>query len=432
MKNTNKNTMNKLNRLQDFVTELRSTNSVNEKLSIIPNYEDINELLEYTYNPYKMFGVTSKLLKSRNDLVATSTYSNIFDLLDVLYKREVTGHDAIRNVNKFIEDNSEYSELIYNIIDKDLKTRAGVSLLNRVFNNLIPTFKVALANKYEDYEHRVDFKTDTWLSSRKLDGIRVVVRIEDTDITCYSRSGKEFTTLNKVKTEIQNLGINNVVFDGELCIIDSDGNEDFTSAVSQIKRKDYTIENPRYKIFDVLTLEEFDNKTSDRILSDRIDYTFGNSSILDLVEFTKVIDTNHLLELTTDATDNGWEGIMIRKDCEYEGKRTKNLLKCKKFFDAEYKVKSIEVGPFRTINNETGLEQVEDILTNVVIEHKGYEVSVGSGFTIDERRHYTEHPTEIIGHDITVQYFEESKNQNGGISLRFPTVKVIYKTKRDF
>ena len=34
----------------------------------------------------------------------------------------------------------------------------------------------------------------------------------------------------------------------------------------------------------------------------------------------------------------------------------------------------------------------------------------------------------IIGKMITVQYFEETYNQNGGISLRFPTVKHIFET----
>ena len=37
----------------------------------------------------------------------------------------------------------------------------------------------------------------------------------------------------------------------------------------------------------------------------------------------------------------------------------------------------------------------------------------------------------IVGKTITVQYFEETKNQEGGVSLRFPTVKHIYETKRD-
>jgi len=39
--------------------------------------------------------------------------------------------------------------------------------------------------------------------------------------------------------------------------------------------------------------------------------------------------------------------------------------------------------------------------------------------------------SDIIGKTITVQYFEETKNDKGGISLRFPTVKHIYESERD-
>jgi hypothetical protein len=37
----------------------------------------------------------------------------------------------------------------------------------------------------------------------------------------------------------------------------------------------------------------------------------------------------------------------------------------------------------------------------------------------------------IVGKTITVQYFEETTNDKGGISLRFPTVKHIYEGVRD-
>jgi hypothetical protein len=38
--------------------------------------------------------------------------------------------------------------------------------------------------------------------------------------------------------------------------------------------------------------------------------------------------------------------------------------------------------------------------------------------------------SDIIGKTITVQYFEETNNDKGGISLRFPTVKHIYENGR--
>ena len=70
------------------------------------------------------------------------------------------------------------------------------------------------------------------------------------------------------------------------------------------------------------------------------------------------------------------------------------------------------------------------MLTNVTIKHKGNVVSVGSGFTIDQRKSFYKSPSKILGKVITVQYFEESQNQNGGRSLRFPVVKAIHGEKR--
>ena len=36
----------------------------------------------------------------------------------------------------------------------------------------------------------------------------------------YSRAGKQFHTLSLVEKEIESLGVKNVVFDGEMCIVD--------------------------------------------------------------------------------------------------------------------------------------------------------------------------------------------------------------------
>ena len=51
---------------------------------------------------------------------------------------------------------------------------------------------------------------------------------------------------------------------------------------------------------------------------------------------------------------------------------------------------------------------------------------VGSGFTIEQRQYFYRNPDAILNKQITVQYFEETKNQDGGISLRFPTFKVLH------
>ena len=120
---------------------------------------------------------------------------------------------------------------------------------------------------------------------------------------------------------------------------------------------------------------------------------------------------------------------MLRKNAGYEGKRSKNLLKCKKFFDAEYEVRSVDFDTHRVIRE--GKEVVIPMLAQAYIWHKGHEVAVGSGWNQEQRIRYHANPEQLIGKTITVQYFEETMNQNGGLSLRFPTVKHVYENGRN-
>ena len=88
-------------RLSEMVDELNDTNSKNEKMDILRKYPDLKKVLEYTYNPYKKYGVTSKNLKKRSDLVEpfypsiAGSEADLFELLDKLASRELTGHDEI-------------------------------------------------------------------------------------------------------------------------------------------------------------------------------------------------------------------------------------------------------------------------------------------------------------------------------------------------
>ncbi|MFW6002601.1 MAG: hypothetical protein ACOCQD_04610 [archaeon] len=417
--------------LNNLVEELNQTNSNNDKKEVLEKYPQCQDLLYYIYSPFTQFNVTSKNLKKRMDL-AEDTNLDIISLLKQLNNLEITGHKALAVTNGFIVRNSEYKELIYKIIDKNLKTRTDIRTINKVFPGLIPEFHVALANKYEDQAHKIDFENDDWYASRKLDGVRVLARVENGKITLFSRAGKEFWTLSVIQDEIsRNLFIlDNFVLDGELCIVDENGNEDFSSIIKEIRRKDHIIENPKYKVFDILTLKEFDNQKGDTPLNERINrVSFQGFDFIESIEHIKIESTAHLQQMTDNAVDSGWEGLIIRKDVGYEGKRSNDLLKVKKMHDAEYTIKDVVMGPLRYIKNGKDVE--EEMLSAVLIEHKGNIVRVGSGFSIPDRQYYYQHPEEIIGKEATIKFFEESTDQNGNKSLRFPIVKHIYKQGRD-
>jgi len=411
--------------LKEFIEKMRGTSSALEKIEIIKgSSEFIHKILAYTFNPFKQYHVTSKTciknahLKSNHNL-------GLFELLDKLTTREVTGHDAIKLVNGYDDD------LILKIIDKDLGIRAGDSIINKAIPGLIPTFKVALA---KEYEGKCNWE-DGWFASRKLDGVRcLAITDEGGNCKLYSRMGKELTTLNKVKEAIEATGIVNTVFDGEICLVDQKGNEDFQGIMKQLRRKDHQIENPAYMIFDMLHKPVFEDKKGGEELGSRLQklrsFLTGRHIVDDILRYTEqyqITDDEHLETWVKLAGDNNWEGVMLRKNVAYEGKRTKNLVKVKQFYDAEYEVLDFDCGDHEVVRD--GKSETIEMLAQVWIEHKGHRVKVGSGWSQEQRLQYMD--GSIVGKIITVQYFEETTNDKGGISLRFPTVKVVHGDKRE-
>ena len=425
-----------LNYLQSFIDEMNDSSSGNYKIETIKKHSDskfLQMIFNYTYNPYKKYNVTSKNCKKNSDLLGhANTYGSIFTILNDLANRVSTGHTSIANVNRFILENKQHETLIYNIIDRDLKMGASTSSINKVIPECIPTFKVALANPYN--VKRVDFKSGDWYGSRKLDGVRCICRKENDIVTFFSRSGKEFLTLGNLENEILKIP-GNFILDGEICMVDKDGNEDFQGIMKQIRKKDHQIEKPKFFVFDYLTLEQFDNQTGTTPLTLRLRngyHNLPNDVNYDMLEFLpqeQLTTEEQFTEMAKEAEEAGFEGIMVRKNVGYEGKRSHNLLKVKKFHDAEYTVLGTTNAFIRWTENGKQVER--ECLSNITIEHKGCKVNVGSGFSKEQREMYFKSPQDIIGKTVTIQYFEESENQNGGFSLRFPVLKHVYTNGRD-
>jgi DNA ligase-1 len=205
-----------------------------------------------------------------------------------------------------------------------------------------------------------------------------------------------------------------------------DNKENFKGIMEEIKRKNHTIENPLFYCFDMIQMSEFYKLQSDIIFSNRIEKLMN---IIDNFEYIKYLEQvkytdesfNNMIQK---SSNNDWEGLILRKNEKYAGKRTNDLLKYKVFHDEEYKVVDIITGPFRMINKESGLEEEIETMSAVIIDYN--DTKVGSGFSIDERKEYYNDPSKIIGKIITVKYFEKTES-----SLRFPIFKYIHGKKRN-
>ena len=439
-----------LQQLTEMIEELSSSSSSNNKKEVLKKYDspEMRRILTYVYDDINItFGITSKNVKKKG-VLGESSYE-LYELLDSLSNRTLTGNDAASAVMSFAES-CGYPETFYRIIDRDLKCRTGLSFVNEVYDNYITTFDVALAESYYkcNKKNKPDFKKDKWVYLRKLDGLRCICIVKDGKASLHTRNGGVYTTLDVLKQAIEwncsVLGIENMVFDGELCIVNEHGDEDFAAIQKVWNKKDYTIPNPKYKIFDMLTIEEFYAKHSDRDYITRHE-SLGESLIAYSPEFSTTSDLakyldwepilgfieseEHLEEEIQKAVLNGWEGLMLRKGC-YTGDRSFDLLKVKKFYDEEYIVLGVETGMYQVVKN--GTETEIETVTSLIIEHKGNQVNVGSGPKLWQRKEWFEDSSKIIGKTITVKYFETSiDSKTGKESLRFPTLKCVHGTERE-
>ncbi|GAC97061.1 hypothetical protein PHSY_004645 [Pseudozyma hubeiensis SY62] len=244
--------------------------------------------------------------------------------------------------------------------------------------------------------------------------------------------------------------------------------EDFAAVVGLIKRKNYTIREPAFFPFDLLTLDEFAtwrsspaNGRTRRTFSQRlasleslVSYfeadarEKGKQSLVRRLSQNVVSATSQVEEMLATASQRGWEGLVLRQDTMYEGKRTSAIRKFKEWRDAEYTVKAITVATMRL--PISGRFEEREAMASIQIEHKGTSVSVGSGFTPEQRVEFASDPDKIIGKVVTVEYFDESKTTAGAsdgeessqqadggkaskevYSLRFPRLKQIWGVERD-
>lgn len=421
---------------------IQTTPGTNDKKATLKdNLNDVIKLIfEDTYGPQKYY--IKKFVPNGNvgHLFIDIDYEVFHYMLMDLASRRVTGDAAYKKLQETVALYESYSqEILCRIIDRNLKI--GISWDNylSVIGQKESKFEVALAMNLDKVKG-INPIDGTYYISRKLDGCRCICYVSkvfsDTWVEFKSRQNKTITTLDNlvepIKEFTKNFGPGEYVLDGEVCLMDDFGNEDFQGLMKEVTRKDHTIEKPRYNVFDVLTRSEFDGETESPNFADRLnmmrDLLTPNKNVV-LLEQELVTSQEVLDKWTNKAQELGWEGCMLRKDAPYKRGRSKDLIKIKKFQDAEYIVEGIIEGT--ATYNEGGAKEYP-VVAALVITHKGNQVKVGSGLSKEQRIGWLQNPNEIIGKTVTVQYFEETQDsKTNEYSLRFPVLKHVYDDGRN-
>lgn len=449
--------MNSIVELKDIFKEIKAVSSKKAKEDIIKKYKD-NELftktLKFVYDDFITTGISTKKInaniKDNNFMVLNTSFKyNYENLLDWVKEHNTGKLDTVYMLQTYINqfEDEETKQFLKDVFTKKLKVGITAKTINKVLGKgFIEEFGCQLAYPYHKYLNKLE--GSEIIVTQKLDGHRSICIVKNGKATFYTRKGLVINGLDIQEREVEKLverGFDgkDYVLDGELLAYNADGLEtkDLFRLTTSILRSDSADKSSvLFNVFDCLPYEEFTTgKSKDPFWKRKEDLSNAFYSIYPL-KSTKSpeIETNplsrHLYEVENIYEDTyhpnvilslqeeyveplGWEGLMINlSDGLYQTKRTSDILKVKEFFNADVLVKDVFEG--------TG--ELSGTLGGVIIDYKGNDVKVGSGFTLEERNTYWANPNKIIGKIVDVQYFEETNNQNdNNISLRFPTIKSI-------
>ena len=309
---------------------------------------------------------------------------------------------------------------------------ADAKLVNQCIPGLIHTFNLMLGTPIDKCKLKYD---EHIYITRKLNGVRCAW----VGNKFMTRQGKEYVGLDHIKNDLLKMGYENMFIDGELLYKNEEGltdSEAFQRGTGIAMSKENDKSELKLVVFDMFPLEEFWNGKSKETYSRRRLLLGGlEEAIGDMVDFQDYAPSVEVVEELYNGTEHSeiwkwldyaeqhdWDGIMINLDTPYECKRTKNLIKVKRFYTYDLRVVGVEEGTGRN----------KGVLGSFIVKYKENTVNVGTGFTDEQRKHFWEHRDEMIGKIIEVKYKEVTVDKKTGLeSLQFPVFVSVREDKNE-
>ena len=430
--------------INKILEELRATSSRLEKEAILKKNEK-NDLLKQVVflalDPYTQFyqrKIPDYKPAKKNQ---ADTLGPVLDSLLNLSSRQVTGNAAIEYLTKLLSSlTADDAKVLECVIQKDLDCGVQSSTANKIWPGLIADYPCMLASGYDEkLVEKIQFPAFVQL---KMDGMRfnAIVDANDKRVVYRSRNGK----IVEVNTDLldaaflemaKNIGMANVVFDGELVVVDDagklldrkTGNGILNKAVKGTISKSEKAQ-VRATIWDVIPLQYFQKGKCDVDYETRlgtvvtaIDNLGGNLKHLVSVVETNIADSLYKAQKLFETYHAaGQEGIILKsRDGIWEDKRAKHQIK----FKGELECDLLCVGW------EEGTGKNKGKLGALVLQSSDgkINVSVGTGLTDEMRSELTF--KKVKGKIVTVKYNARINNKKGEDSLFLPVFLEIREDK---
>lgn len=420
----------------EIFERIKNTAGKNHKIEIVrqnSDNENFKFFLSFLYDDMITTGLSKKKIGKNIKTKGATTirgFSTPESIMNHLTEFNTGTDKIILSVQTYLKMLEEpYREFMSEVLTKSYKCGVTATSVNKAIPKHIRQFKVQLAHPYEKYADKI---SGEFTLTQKLDGHRTLAEVDSSgEVVFRTRKGHPINGMIELEEDFSKFFASasgkGIMIDGE--IVASDKGipiEDAFQETSKIIRKDGEKTGLTFHVFDSIPLIDFwEDGKSFAVYSERrnaMENYFKSSSYkpehIELVENLYTgSDKEVITDIMSEATDKGWEGIMLNlSDEPYSCKRTKGLLKVKKFYTDDLEV----TGTFE------GTGKYEGMLGGVYVDYKGNRVGVGSGFTDEQREYYWNNKKEIVGSIVEVTYFEETTNQKDDeISLRFPIFKSV-------
>lgn len=417
----------------DLLNEIAATSSKNTKQELVGAALKSNTMFRHlvtmTLDPFVSFGIKKlpKIPEGGQNLIGRAALT----LLEDLKARRLTGNaakDAIVARLSVLEPKSR--ELMVRVLTKNLKAGFSESTVNKAAPGTIYTFKVQLSEKLAEYADWVDSQISTdnpWWAELKEDGVRGVAHADRNSTgEFFSREGKPLNASDELRAEVVELQKLMAERIGKTCVLDGEISSIkgiFNDVVGDVHKKSVG-DTMMLKWIDWLTCEEFEAKAGTMIYIERrkimeevMAEHGGRFPRIKLIQRWPVTSVREANDLAEKLIANKEEGIILKKpDGLWRAKRTTDWLKVKDINTIDLVVKRLEYG-------EAG-KQFEHIMGAAIcdmVTPQGttIEVSIGGGWSIQQRTDYMADPSLIVGHLIEVEFHEYTKDG----SLRHPRFK---------
>jgi DNA ligase-1 len=393
------------NEMNNQINTIKKEKSKNGKIQILIKNDSIllRKVLNYAYDPYKVYHIAKASLKKLGKVVPSgiSSFGPFFECLDEQGKLTGCTGERLTELAAILEDMSiDTFNVAMMILGKDLRAGISAKSINKAFPGLIPEFSVQLCKLMD-----LDNLSGEYLCSYKLDGLRCLAIPVNGSYSLFSRNGKmlDFPELSTYLTE--KYAESDLIFDGEVF------GESWEDSMSIMRKDKIDTNKLKYHVFDTIRGCEWREEVSvseyeiaEVRYKTTLDILAGSDSVVRIVKQIKC-DGEGITEVYTKALDRGHEGLVLKlPKSTYDKKR--GWAKFKPSDNIDLPIVDIIEGEGRFI----------DMLGAFVVDNAGVDVNVGSGLSDEQRTEYWNSREELIGTVIEVKY----DSMTPGGSLRFP------------